>query len=372
MSPGVRLRLTAALMLAVYACGGGGTPAPQAGPRRIMLQDVGQLVILPTYDSLVAEASGLASAAATLELTPDASTLAGAQDAWRRARAVWKQSEAFAIGPAETLRTANRIDWSPVRTDRIEAELASDDAITAAWVEDLGTNLKGFLAIEYLLFDPVGGDSAVLQAVTGEDGPRRRAFIRAASENLRDQTILLRDAWAPTGGDFVGTLAAAGPGNATFPTVKSAVDKLVNQLIFLAEDVADHQLLVPLGVRNGGVPRPDLIDANRSGNGMSDLLDNLTGLQNVYFAVYGDRRGQGFSAIVSELNPQTDNVLGLAIRRSFETATRISVPLEEAVSDEPELVSRAQVRSKELMQRLEVDLVSVLGSTLRFNPSDGD
>lgn len=361
----------ALLVLAICACGGGGgTPAPQAGPRRIMLQDVGRLVILPTYDALVAEATILAAAAATLEATPDAATLAATQDAWRHSRAVWKQSEAFAIGPAETLRTANRIDWTPTRPDRIESAIAGSDPISAAWVEDLGTNLKGFLALEYLLFDPLGGDAAVVESLRGD--ARRRAYVRAAAENLRDQTILLRDAWSPAGGDFVGILAGAGPGNATFPTVKSAVDKLVNQLIFLAEDIADHQLLVPLGARNGGTPRPDLIDTNRSGNGLPDLLDNLTGIQNVYFAAYGGRRGQGFSAIVGALNPNTDNILGLAIQRSFETATRISVPLEQAVTVEADLVTRAQVRSKELMQRFEVDLVSALGSTLRFNPSDGD
>ena len=57
-------------------------------------------------------------------------------------------------------------------------------------------------------------------------------------------------------------LATAGPGNATYPTVKSAVDKVVNQLIFLAEDIADAQLLAPLGTRTGGTPKPDLIAAH--------------------------------------------------------------------------------------------------------------
>ena len=57
---------------------------------------------------------------------------------------------------------------------------------------------------------------------------------------------------------------------------------------------------------------------------------------------------------------------------SFETAARIPDPLETALYGEPELVERAQVRAKELMRSLEVDLVSALGATLRFNPNDGD
>ncbi|MEO8602815.1 MAG: imelysin family protein [bacterium] len=360
------------LLLTCCACGGGGSPTVQAGPRRTMLQDLGAVVIVPTYEALVAEATALVAAASALETTPTAEALGATQSAWRRARAVWKQSEAFAIGPVATLRTAAKIDWSPVRPDRIESQILGSDEISNAAVEDYGANLKGFLAIEYLLFDPNGGNAAVLAALSETGAERRRAYVRALAENLRDQAINLRDAWEPNGGNYVRELATAGQGSATYANIKSAVDTLVNQLIFLAEDAADAQLLAPLGTRTDGTPRPELIDAHRSENGLADLVDNLTGIQNVYFAAYGGRQGLGFSAIVENLNPDTNGVLSLAIQRSVETSTRISVPLEDALAMEPDLVTRAQVRAKELMERFEVDLVSVLGTTLRFNPSDGD
>ncbi len=167
-------------------------------------------------------------------------------------------------------------------------------------------------------------------------------------------------------------MGSAGPGNATFPTVKSAVDKLVNQMIFLAEEVADAQLLAALGTRTGGTPRPDALDASRSENGLADVLDSVSSLQNVYFAAYAGRRGHGFSDVIVELSPTADAALGLALQRVFENAGRIPPPLEAAVVDARPPVERTQVRAKELMQRLEIDLVSVLGTTLRFNPNDGD
>src|SRR4030095_8763272 len=109
--------------------------------------------------------------------------------------------------------------------------------------------------------------------------PRRRAFVRALAENIRDESTVLRDAWAPGAGDFAAELANAGAGSATFPTVKSAVDTVVNQVIFLSENVADEQLLAALGSRTGGVPRPEALAAHRSQNGLADLLDNLAGIQ---------------------------------------------------------------------------------------------
>lgn len=356
------------LLAALSACGGGASGAPQAGPRRAMLHDVGAIVIVPTYAALAVAATQLATAAAALERAPDAAALADTQAAWRAARAVWKQSAAFAIGPAESLRSAAKIDWSPIRADRVENAIVAAADFTAADIEDLGANVKGFLALEYLLFDPAG-DAAVREALGAAP---RRAYLRALAENLRDQAILLRDAWSPGGGDFAAVLGSAGPGNATFPTVKSAVDKLVNQMIFLAEEVADAQLLAALGTRTGGTPRPDALDASRSENGLADVIDSVSSLQNVYFASYSGRRGHGFSDVIVELSPTADAALGLALQRVFENAGRIPPPLEAAVVDARSPVERTQVRAKELMQRLEIDLVSVLGTTLRFNPNDGD
>lgn len=356
-----------AVLGALWACGGGSDSA-HAGPRRTMLNELANYVILAGYERLTSEAIALVDATAALETSASAATLAGAQQAWRNTRAAWKQSEAFAIGPAETLRTAAKIDFSPIRADRIESAIRDGGAPTAASIEDLGANQKGFLAIEYLLFDPDGDDSAVL-AQPGD--AHRRAFVRALAENLRDQVTALRDAWAPAGGNFINELVTAGQGSTKFPTVKSAVDELVNQLIFLSEEIADAQLLAALG-RDSGTPDPEALDAHRSENGLADLLDDLSGLQNMYYGAYAGQDVSGFSDVIVTSTPDIDGSIGLAIRRSFETATRIPDPLETALYEEPELVERAQVRAKELMRSLEVDLVSALGTTLRFNPSDGD
>ena len=365
----IGLSLVLALATA-WSCGGGGGDTLHAGPRRTMLSDLANVVIVPTYESLVAESQALVAAAAQLEAAPGAATLASAQSAWRRARAVWKQSQAFAIGPADTLRTAAKIDWTPIRSDRIEQEIAGSHELTAAYVESLGANLKGLLAIEYLIFDADGGDSASLRALTAD--PRRRAFVRAVAENIRDESTVLRDAWAPGAGDFAAELAHAGAGSARFPTVKSAVDTIVNQVIFLSENVADEQLLAALGSRTGGVPRPEALAAHRSQNGLADLLDNLAGIQSVYFDAYAGRQGTSLNSIVTAVSPNTAGALAVAIRRAMETATRIPQPLEQSLSSDRALVENAQERAKDLMAKLEIDLISALGATLRFNPGDGD
>lgn len=357
----------AVLVLALCACGGGGTPAPHAGPRRQMLQDVPGTVIVPTYEALVAAAETQVGALRALEASPSVTTLAAAQEAWRAARSVWKQSAPFAFGPAATLRTAAKIDWSPVRADRIESAIAAANEFDSATVEDLGANVKGFLALEYLLFDPQGGDATVFAGLT----PRaRRAYARALAENLRDQTVQLRDAWSPSGGNFAAVLATAGQGSPAYPTVKAAVDALVNQLIFVSDDLARRQLQEPLG--SDAAPRPDLIVAARSRSGLTDALDTVAGIQNAYFGTYAGHGGASFSTVVRGLSPRVDTAIELGTEHVLAAAAEVSVPLEDAVASERPQVARTQARAAELMRRLEIDLVSVLGTTLRFNPGDGD
>jgi predicted lipoprotein len=367
---GSRLRRAGAALavLVACACGSGGTPAPHAGPRRLMLQSLGTTVIVPTYDALVDAATAAVDALRALEAEPSATTLSAAQTAWRGARAAWKRSEAFAFGPAATLRSAAKIDWTPIRPDRLEAAIASARTFDSAAIEDLGANVKGLLALEYLLFDPIAGDDAVLAALRGS--APRRAYARALGENMRDQAARVRDAWAPAGGNFAAELATAGQGSGTYPTVKAAVDALVNQLIFVSDDVALRQLQAPLG--SDGTPRPDLIVAARSRSGLADVLDAVTGIQNAYFGSYDGMRGPSLHDVVHGLSPRADTAITLSLQRLFDAAADLAVPLEEAVVSERPQVARAQQRAAELMRHLEIDLVSVLGTTLRFNPGDGD
>ncbi len=359
------LVLAAAL---VCACGGGsGGSSP--GPRREMLQQLAAEVIVPAYRQLADQAAALGAAAEGLRDAPSPATLTAAQEAWRATRQAWKRTAAFEIGPAAELRTAAKIDWSPIRGDRIEREIDGTEPLTAAHIEDLGANVKGLLALEYLLFDPAGDETA-LDALSAH--PRRRAYVAALAGNLVEQVRQLRDAWEPDAGNFSAELVMAGQGSATYATLKSAVDELVNHMIFLSEDVADAQLLAPLGARTGGTPRPDLIAAHRSQSGLADVRDGLASIALLYLGGDQPATHGGFSAVVNELNPTTDGAIASSLIRAARAAGEIPAPLEVAVTTDPEEVSRAQQHTKTVMRHLEIDLIAVLGTTLRFNPSDGD
>ncbi len=360
------------LLLALCACGSGGTPAPHAGPRRIMLHDVALNVVVPTYEALVTATEAQVAALMALEAQPDATTLDAAQTAWRQARSVWKQSDAFAFGPAATLRSAAKIDWSPIRDDRIERAIAGATSFDSAAIEDLGANVKGLLALEYLLFDANGDDAAALATLSGNGARSRRAYARALAENLRDQSILLRDAWSPSGRELRRRARHRGPGQRGVSDSEGR-RRRGGQPAHLPElrrrrRANCRRRSAPHG---GAAPRPDRRQPQPQWPGGS--LDDVAGIQNVYFGSYGERHRR--QPEPHRRRPQPADRYARSSSRCSVCSTRrrdVSMPLEEAVASERADVARVQQRAAELMRHLEIDMVSVLGTTLRFNPGDGD
>ncbi len=361
--------LVGALAMSLWsACGSGGG---EEAPRRAALIDMAEYVIIPNYADLVDAAEALADAARALEDAPTAATLDATRDAWRSARRYWKRSQAFEIGPAQELRTAAQIDWTPIRAARVESAIDTDEAIDSAYVEVLGANQKGFLALEYLLFDGADDEPPALALLGGDEGAGRRRFVVALSENIADQARLLLDAWLPEGGDFLYQFSEAGRGSDVFPTLKSALDEVVNQMTFLAEDIADAQLLNPAG-RDGDDPSPESIVTFRSANGKRDLIDGMFSLQNTFLNMYPGAAPHSLAVVVRGLNADTEAAIRASIVRSIELAAALPEPLQVAVVEDRDQVIEVQAQAKEAMRRLEIDLITILGSTLRFNPSDGD
>jgi len=369
------LRYTAAIFLAAVtaaSCGDSGDEqAP--GPRREVLQSITDVVIIPTYRALATRLDALAVATEALRQAPTSTNLSAAQEAWRVARHPWKQSEAFRFGPSESLqlRAATKIDWSPVVPQRIEEQIAGSNEINAAYIDTLGTNRRGFLAIEYLLFDVDAGDADVMARLQGDDGGRRLAYAAAVAADIALQAHRLAEAWAAEGGNYRFQLIAAGEESEAFDSLKDAVDTLVGAVVLLSNTIEENKIGRPFGTKSNGEPRPESVEAARSANSVADILDNLESIENVYLAEYESNGGLGLSSLVVRSSPEIDAEIRDALARTKQAVRGISSPLSEAIFDARPTVQAALDAAGELRLALAVDLVSALGATPKF-VGDGD
>lgn len=356
---------------APLALGLTGCDAPTDYDAKPVLDDLVHVVILPTQAEAATRAAELHTASADLTEGPTADSLTAAQDAWRAARLPYRNSDAFAFGPIETQNLGSVIDWWPAKPDTIEANIAQGGTFDSAYVESLGTSSKGFMALEYLLFDPAGGNDAVVMSLSGDPALSRRAYLAALAESLSVKVDALRAAWAEDEGGYAKEILLAGEGSKTFGTQKAAVDELVNQMVFQADNLLG-KIGKPAGKTNGGTPLPDTEESPRSDNSLADMLGTLAGIQSVYDGAYAGADGMGISDLVRARNAQVDDRVRAAFADAKAKIEAIPPPFRTAITEHTAEVDAAYEAARTLKRALATEVVSVLGSTLRFNDADGD
>ena len=334
--------------------------------RAAFLRELTNVVVLPGYRAFADAATDLRLASESFEAAPDVATLDLLQAAWLDARHAWGVVEANFFGPEEAAFLNVKVDTYPVLGAAIEAIIAGASTLDATFVESLGSNRKGFQALDYLIFDPAG-DAAVLDAMTiAANAVRRRAFARALAANLEQVAAAVRDLWEPVAGNYAGALLAQSP--------SAALDDLINRLVAFAEFTADTRLGAPGGLTasSGGLPDPAKVESGRSDASIDDLLADLQGIRDVWT---GDRlglSGVGLRDLVEAANPDVAAEFDVDLQSCFAAVAAIPAPLDLAVVSSTAAVQTAWQALKRLHVRLAVDVVAALGNTLGFSPFDGD
>jgi predicted lipoprotein len=342
------------------------------GERRVALQGTTEQVILPTYAELSARAADLSSLLDALQSAPADADLPAIRQAYLDVRGPLQEAQAFGFGPAAELHSSATLDQSPIDTAKVDAELASADALTPASLKKLGANKRGLHAIEYLLFP--ADDSAVDEALLADDaaGERRRQFASIAAELVAGSAAELRDAWAPEHGDYAGRFAKPGAKDSVEQRVQACLDTLLNETVVLSEVVANAKLGKPLGSSTGGVIDPSLQESERAEASLSDMLGNLRGIRNIYVGTRDASTGSSLSSLVHAQSPSADLDARRALAAAEQAVTQIPEPLTQALVDSPETVTAAYDSIKALKRVLATEVLGSLGASLKFSDNDGD
>lgn len=361
----MRLQGAMGWVLAVLgACTNPGTE--ETFDRKAMLEALADGVIIPSYQVLSAQTQAFNTAVNQLCTSPDQAHLLAAQDSWRSARLRWKATEGFRFGPVEELAARDSLDTWPTAFVFIDSVIAGTAALDEAAVHALPASQRGQPAAEYLLFGRSHDNAEVLTAFS--TSPRRCAFLAALAADIHTVSGQVRDAW--TGG-YRAEFANAGDSSTTYPTLKAAVDQMVNQLIATSESVAGARLADPLGLRTGGTAQPNLVESPYAPHSTQDMLGILEGIAAVYQGADGGT-GLGLQDYVASKDPDLDARVVSQMAAARSALQAIPPPLATAVVDQRSSVEAAYEQARALKRILGTEVVAALGVTLTFNDNDGD
>jgi len=316
------------------------------------LENLGNDVLLKTYEELNTKTQSLATILSAMESNPTSQALDASRQAWRDSRVPWEQSEGFLFGPVDQQGIDPAIDSWPVNETDLDAVLNGPQPLTKTYIDGLDGTLKGFHTIEYLLFG-VDGNKFV-----GDFTARQFEYLSACSESLLGSTQQLYDSWKPTGGNFIQNITQAGKaGLSIYPSQKSALQEIMNGMITIADEVANGKINDPFAQQN-----VTLEESRFSANSKQDFADNIRSIKNAYTGNYINTNGTGISHIIREKNATLDASVKQQIDDAIAAILAIQGTFTSAIFNAPQSVQNAQTKVRDLQQTLEGEVLPIITS----------
>jgi hypothetical protein len=352
---------TAVLFIALAGAACSATPTGE-DKRRAWLAGLGEDVLLERYDEFVTACLELDDRVQELCDAPNEATLGAARDAYWAAREPWKRNEVFDFGPyaAGPHRFGPTLDFWPARPSSIEAILNDPDALPGS-AEALGADERGLPVIDYLLFE---------RGVDAFESGRRCAYTKTLTEDLIVLSRGIRDAWDPSGGDYLGAMLRSGEGDGAFDDIELAFGEVLNHLGFAVATARKKRLADPLGA--GDHADPDAVESRFSGRSLADLRDILRGVEDVCFAPVGADQRSLSSLLELANRPDLPRKLRAALGAGHAALDAVPEPLARAVVEAPGSVEHAIAELAPLERLLSADVVGAFGRPAAFGGTDGD
>ncbi|MBC7425580.1 MAG: hypothetical protein H7321_03500 [Bacteroidia bacterium] len=251
--------------------------------------------VVPKYESLKNEAGYMKSDADNFISGSTQEKLNILRADWFRTREAWETTECFLFGPVATLELDPSIDDWPLNSVDLDSVMATSNTFTPSYVASLSTSLKGFHAIEYLIFGKNGNRLAA------DFTAREKEYLGALCADLLTITTKMYTEWNPAQGNYRNELVTAGNGNATYPTKKAALLEITNAITGIVEEVGASKISEPFNTFDS-----TLEESQFSKNSFTDFKNNIIGARDAYMNKYDSKTKTSISDFVKQYNKSLD------------------------------------------------------------------
>lgn len=313
-----------------------------------VLTDFSNQLVNPDYQDIQAKASIMNDAVNAFVTASTDQNLAATQLAWRNTRAAWESCEGFLFGPVEDNSYDPDMDDWPVNKTDLDSLLASNNPLNVSDITPLQTTLKGFHAIEYIIFGV--GSTRKAADIT----PREKTYLVSLAQSLYNTTTDLRNSWDPAAGNFTAQVINAGKGSATYSSRQAVFLALVGSMSDICDEVANNKMQHPFEI-----PDSTLSESQFSHNSTNDFTNNIKGVLNAYQSKYNNTGGHSISELVASKNTSLNNTLlsqmNAAIA-SFSALTSQNITFEKAIYTQRSTIKQIQATINTLKNSIDDNL----------------
>jgi uncharacterized protein len=345
-------------------------PEDNTPQQRLVLKNIGQHLIVPSYYNFTTDSDSLKSKCAAFCVSPTLNTLTDAQNAWKKAKLSWKQCEVFNFGPADSLFIAIVIDYPAINTAKIETNITTTTNIDQAFIESITSTAKGLVAIEYLLFDRTDNNIIINKyGNTATNYQNRISYLNQLCINLHSKANLIYNEWNPAGRNYLATFETK-----TGKSITSSLSLFVNSMIVMADNIKTVKLGIPLGKKIGTIA-PSAVEAYYSSYSWPCIEANYKCLQYLMTGTgFGNMDGNGLNILLNDGGNK--KIIYDAIVANLATdinyAQTISTPLDQAAQTNDASTSAFYDTATLLIALLKNDLSTSLNILVTFSDADGD
>lgn len=335
--------------------------------RSKMLENFAQNLIRPAFEDLQNQVNTLKTATENFIQNTNLQNLQTLQNAWENAYTAWQYANAYNFGPAgeQGLRKAlvEEIGTFPVSETKIENAIANGNAN----FNDFNRDARGFLAIEYLIFDLNGNNANILSNFTSAN---RKNFLTGVVNNLKTRIDEVTLAWK--GSYFEEFIRNNGT------DVGSSTSQLYNEFIKSFESIKNYKVGLPLGKRPGQTQsEPTRVEAYYSGKTLKMIGEHLKAIENIWYGK--DKNGSdgiGFKEYLQSVEGGANLIAATETQWAAVMSAYNAIPQSPRISEQivssPTAFDKLFTELQKHTRFFKSDMSSLLGITITYSSGDGD
>jgi predicted lipoprotein len=335
--------------------------------RKEMLANYADNFIKPAFIDLQSKTAILQAAINTFATNPTLTTLTQTQAAWENAYLSFQAANAYNFGAAgeDGLRKSllEEIAIFPISTEKIESNIAINNML----LNDFNRDNRGFLAIEYLLFDLQDNHTKIVNSFEAKN---RKNYLIAVIDRIKNQIDAVVVSW---NGNYRNEFV-----NNSGKEAGSSTSILYNEFVKNFEAVKNFKVGLPFGKRPGQTTiEPTKVEAYYSGKSMQMMKANFANIENIWYGkTKNGVQGKGFKQYLASVEGGEALVLATENQLRSVNAAFAAVPntprFSQQLTTNAPAIENLNTELQKLTRFFKSDMSSLLGISITFMSGDGD